>query len=211
MSTADDLELRAAELAATGGPVFDLGLAANDAVVLILAEFDLARIRHAAIDDIVVVHHNDREVARSIVTRLLGDGYESVETADVPGAGFSVSAEPTVTIYTAGDMVQADLIRARLRASGIDSRLRYDPTMGVARYLAYDKTVDVEVVESQSEAAREVLNGVELDTGSNGVFRSRAWATPLRSLGAILLLALVACFAVGLGYGIVELLLGGSP
>lgn len=187
VSGADDLELRAAEMAATGGPVFDVGLAAAERVDLVLHEFDLGGIRHVVRGDMVVVHHNDRDRARAAVSELLGDGYELPETAQV---GVEVPFEPArlVVAYTAGDLVQAELIRARLRSEGIESRLRYDPTTTMARHLAYDRTVKVLVDEAEAELASDVLGGIDLDTGNGSEFRSKAWATPMRRVGSTALL-----------------------
>lgn len=196
VSGSDELELRAAELAATGGPVFDLGPAAADLASLVLHEFDMAGLRHVVVGDQLVVHHNDRARARWMFEELVGVGYEIEASHDAPRAEWVDPSELEV-VYSAGDLVQGELIRARLKADGIDSRLRYDPTTTMGRHLAYDRTIEVLVHRSELQRARDVLDGVDTDAGSVRAFRSRAWATPMRRLGAAALLATVAVWFAG--------------
>lgn len=191
MSIDDDLTLAAAELAATGGPVFELWRIDDDAVTLILSEMELCRVRHIIdADGLLVVHGNDRDAAEAVVHRFAGVGHQLKETTPNVADDQFDGREfvDLVTIYTAGDLPTAGLVKARLASAGIGSVLRYDPALGMAAHLAADRTVRVQVDVNDEARAREELEHNDLDTGSSEPFVSRAWATPWRRVGASQLL-----------------------
>lgn len=202
MSTADDeLELRIAEMAATGGPAFELWRAADDARTLVLSQFDTLGVRHiVAPDGLVIVHAGDRSVATTSVERLAGPDLEATATLETPPGDIEyedLSGVDLVTVYTAGDLVTAEVIKARLRADGLTAVLRYDPTLGMARHLTLDATVRVQVPVDDEHSAREALGGVDLDEGSADR-TSRAWSSPARRFAATGLLVFVAIWGLGL-------------
>lgn len=183
-------ELAMAELVATNGPIFDLTGVAENMTGTLRAELVSRRVRHClSSDGDLIVHRNDAETARGLVAATCGSHLEvEREERDEHDSKLTGEAE---TIYTAGDLYQANLVRARLGSVGIDSRLVYDPLLGVAAYLAKDATVKVQVAPTDVEAAESELDGDRTDHGSDLPFRSQAWATPVRRLGArSLLLAL---------------------
>jgi hypothetical protein len=191
MSTDDDLTLAVAELAATGGPVFELWRIDAEAVTMILTELELHGVRHLVDSDgMLVVHRNDRSAAEAAVHRLAGEGHEATETQPDPASDGpdDRNSVDLVTVYTAGDLPTAELIKARLASAGIGSVLRYDPALGMAAHLAADRTVRVQVDVNDEARAREELDHDDLDVGSSQPFVSRAWATPGRSAGALALL-----------------------
>ena len=202
-TAADLAELRLAELVATGGPVFDLWRMAPDARTLVLSQFDQLGIRHLVTpDDEVVVHGGDRTAATAAVEQLAGPDLEVVETRPVDDEDIDLDGVELVTVYTAGDLVTAEVIKARLGADGVPAVLRYDPTLGMARHLALDATVRVQVPAVDEARARELLGGEDLDHGSADT-TSRAWSTPARRVGATGLLIFVALW----GFGVLLLVL----
>ena len=200
----DDSELHVAELAATGGPAFELWRVADRSRTLVLADFELAGIRHIVdADGAVVVHQNDRKRAAAVVELHAGPDLEMIDTREVDDDGPDTVMVDLETVYTAGDLPTAGLIKARLAAAGIDSVLRYDPTLGVAAHLAPDRTVRVQVATQDIERAQTELDGDDLDLGS-AEFQSRAWSTPWRRVGAgsllVFLVLLVAPFVLVVAY-----------
>ncbi|NOX29593.1 MAG: hypothetical protein GXP35_06040 [Actinobacteria bacterium] len=200
----DDSELHVAELAATRGPAFELWRVPDHSRTLVLADFDLADIRHIVdADGAVVVHQNDRRRATAVVELHAGPDLEMIDTREVDDGEANTVRVELETVYTAGDLPTAGLIKARLAAAGIDSVLRYDPTLGVAAHLAPDRTVRVQVPIEDIERARIELDGDDLDTGS-AEFQSRAWSTPWRRIGAgsllVFLVCLIAPFVLVIAY-----------
>ena len=132
-------ELSLAELAATDGPVFATWRTTSESLDTALVELKVRRIRHMlSPDGDLIVHRNDADVARSIIARACGP---DLEVAASTMAVVDRASGLLVTVYTAGDLHQANLIAARLRAADISAVLSYDPTLMVAAVFAMDATV----------------------------------------------------------------------
>ena len=207
LSADDAAALRLAELVATGGPVFELWRVSVDARTLVLSQFDQTGIRHlVTLEHEVVVHGGDRAAATQAVEQLAGPDLEVVETRPVARADDDeLDGVELVTVYTAGDLVTAEVIKARLGAEGVPAVLRYDPTLGMARHLALDATVRVQVPSDDEERARELLGGEDLDHGSSDT-SSRAWSTPARRVGATGLLIFVGLWGLGVAVLVLAIL-----
>ncbi len=188
-------ELRLAELAATEGPVFGLWRVPAGRVTEVMAQLAACRVRHLlSAEGDLVVHRNDDAAARRIVAEVCGPDLEVTPARRDETS--TTRPVDLVTAYTAGNLHQANLVLARLRSAGVESVLAYDAALGVAAHLAKDATVKVKVAATDLDRARTELGGQELDLGSDLPFRSQAWATPMRRLGARSLLLALGLFVL---------------